>query len=48
MFLSDTLESIYNDSKQFDINTCNRIINAIGDKCKEEMAALCDIAEKKR
>lgn len=47
MFLSDTLEAIYNDSKQFDIDTCNKIIHAIGDKCKEEIAALCDIARKR-
>lgn len=47
MFLSDILEAIYNDSKQFDIDTCNKIIHAIGDKCKEEIASLCDIAKKK-
>lgn len=47
MFLSDTLEAIYNDSKQFDIDTCNKIIHAINDKCKEEIHALCNIAEKR-
>lgn len=47
MFLSDTLNAIYEDDKNWSLNTCNKIIRAIGDKCKEEIHTLCNIAEKR-
>lgn len=47
MFLSDTLEAIYDDSKQFDIDTCIKIIHAVRDKCIEELTALHNIAKEK-
>lgn len=47
MFLSDKLQSIYEESGQFDLETCNKIIHAIKDKVMEETEVYINIAKKR-
>lgn len=47
MLLSDRLEEIYNNSGKFDLETCNTIIHAIGDKFEEELDGLMKTVKQK-
>lgn len=47
MFLSDKLQSIYEESQQFDLETCNKIIKAIKEKALEDVDRIADMAKQR-
>ena len=47
MFLSDTLNAIYEESGKFDLDTCNKIILTIGDRAREDIGSYADVAKQK-
>ena len=47
MFLSDKLQSIYEESHQFDLETCNKIIHAIKERAIEDVGRFAEAAKQR-